>query len=508
MAGDCNKTVLVLDRSPIFASSSKQTVEFDIFTKAKAGMIPLAPIVKSLWTCSVEAAIEFCRIIYDLFPTEKLVRMVVSDRSAAVLNNWTPGQQNINLLLNCLGAIPPPSIEDPADDCTVIHGLASAVQALCDASADQEGEPNNGTIVCLTSAKSEAQIRILETYVQDAITRHNKTNDSLLPIDHCHLVIIHTVPVGDVSPIQERTVREVSPVLSSEVLVSQSGRYMAVKLIQLAVKFFDLCLTTVTGIPMKEEQNASSSANYDVELLHRKAAHQDFFKSGHADGVLIPSKEDLCLESVSLKWCNPKSNFVELHQCTGAYRITPVDVNSRPSMCLTNFLLSGRAVMLEQPRKSGTKLISHMLTSHGGEIYIHTMATNRSILEETPSISEGLGGRITDYRITDFGELMKDCRLAPRLSQLNEGEPLPIDRAKGQIERLTRVWPIVISDTIIFNMLSHLDPLPSLISKETLDEDDVLECKKAIYHVVGMESRHEPLPVPASGGTRGKGTKR
>ena len=61
--------------------------------------------------------------------------------------------------------------------------------------------------------------------------------------------------------------------------------------------------------------------------------------------------------------------------------------------------LIGRAVMLEQPRKSGTKVISHMLASHGGEIFIHTLSISRSILEDPPSISEGSGGRVTDYRI-------------------------------------------------------------------------------------------------------------
>ena len=55
--------------------------------------------------------------------------------------------------------------------------------------------------------------------------------------------------------------------------------------------------------------------------------------------------------------------------------------------------------MLEQPRKSGVKVISHMLASHGGEIYIHALLTMRSILEDPPSISEGCGGRVTDYRI-------------------------------------------------------------------------------------------------------------
>lgn len=57
-------------------------------------------------------------------------------------------------------------------------------------------------------------------------------------------------------------------------------------------------------------------------------------------------------------------------------------------------------MLLEQPRKSGSKVISHMLSSHGGEIFLHVLNSNRSILEDPPSISEGCGGRVTDYRIT------------------------------------------------------------------------------------------------------------
>ena len=53
----------------------------------------------------------------------------------------------------------------------------------------------------------------------------------------------------------------------------------------------------------------------------------------------------------------------------------------------------------------------------------------------------------------------------------------------------------------------HIDPLPTIIVKEKLDDEDVLECQKAIYHVVGMETRNEPLPS-SSAGPRGKGPKR
>lgn len=90
------------------------------------------------------------------------------------------------------------------------------------------------------------------------------------------------------------------------------------------------------------------------------------------------TRENGLKETVTLKWCTPRSNNIggadagrgvgggeakkkkmrsekcicsavsELHYCTGAYRISPTDVNSRPSSCLTNFLLNGKmALFLE-----------------------------------------------------------------------------------------------------------------------------------------------------------------
>lgn len=162
--------------------------------------------------------------------------------------------------------------------------------------------------------------------------------------------------------------------------------------------------------------------------------------------------------------------------------------------------------MLEMPRKSGSKVMSHMLASHGGEIFIHTLGTGRSILEDPPSISEGCGGRVTDYRINDFGEFMKQNRLVPH-AQVDDGAELPIERAKKKLLRLTQYWPMVISHTTIFNMTAQMTPLLDLITKETLDANEVTECKKVIYYLVSYENKGTSLPVPAVG-TRGKGPKR
>lgn len=175
---------------------------------------------------------------------------------------------------------------------------------------------------------------------------------------------------------------------------------------------------------------------------------------------------------MTLKWCTPRGSSAENHLCTSMHRITPVEVNSRPSSCLINFLLNGRSVMLEMSRKHGGKLTSHMLACHGGEIFIHTLCTarylfssncskhydywaynsSRSVLEDPPSISEGCGGRVTDYRITDFGHFIQQNKIQPlkrKLEDLNA-----IQRMKVRLDRQTNFWPMTINSTILLNLKS------------------------------------------------------
>ncbi|GFU07392.1 integrator complex subunit 13 [Nephila pilipes] len=518
-----HKTIFVLDHGPNFLGSCHQNMEFDIFTKTRQpGIIPLAPLSKSLWTCSVEAAIEYCRIVWDIFPTEKLIRFIVSDTSSLTLNSWSQDQQNLNHLMAALAQVGPPQ-NVSSKECNVIHGLNAAIEALCECSEIQHEKRtsmtesagkvvNRGRIICFTNVKSDLEVNSLVECFQSALLEHNKlasSSDSLMTIQHCELVMMHVYPVNKESCIAHQPKKVVSPILSTEIYNVKSGRHLAAKLGLLVQQHYNLASTTVTGIPMKEEQNASSSANYDVELLHPAAAHAEVFKTGvvNSEGIHITAvKEGQLYETVTLKWCTPRSSSVELQYCTSAFRITPVDVNNRPSSCLTNFLLNGRAVMLEMPRKSGSKVLSHMLASHGGEIFIHTLGTGRSILEDPPSISEGCGGRVTDYRINDFGDFMKQNRLVPHDPKQERNEP-PIEMAKKKLTRLTQYWPLVFSHTTIFNNASQIGSLLQLITKETLDANDVAECRKSIFGLVTSENKGLPLNVPTIS-TRGKGPKR
>ncbi|OBS83135.1 hypothetical protein A6R68_22867 [Neotoma lepida] len=491
---ESHKTVFVVDHCPYMAESCRQHVEFDMLVKNRTqGIIPLAPISKSLWTCSVESSMEYCRIMYDIFPFKKLVNFIVSDSGAHVLNSWTQEDQNLQELMAALATVGPPNPRADPECCSILHGLVAAVETLCKITEYQheartllmenaERVGNRGRIICITNAKSDSHVRMLEDCVQETIHEHNKlaaNSDHLMQIQKCELVLIHTYPVGEDSLVSDRPKKELSPVLTSEVHSVRAGRHLATKLNVLVQQHFDLASTTITNIPMKEEQHANTSANYDVELLHHKDAHVDFLRSGDSHSG-SSSREGPFKETVTLKWCTPRTNSIELHYCTGAYRISPVDVNSRPSSCLTNFLLNGRSVLLEQPRKSGSKVISHMLSSHGGEIFLH-----------------------------DFGEFMRENRLTPFLDpryKIDASLEIPLERAKDQLEKHTRYWPMIISQTTIFNMQAVV-PLASVIVKESLTEEDVLNCQKTIYNLVDMERKNDPLPI-STVGTRGKGPKR
>ena len=69
-------------------------------------------------------------------------------------------------------------------------------------------------------------------------------------------------------------------------------------------------------------------------------------------------------------------------------------------------------------------------------------------------------------------------------------------------------WPLVISETIVFhsNLLSFVDPLPSLVLKECLSHDELLDCQKIIYNLVDMETKNTPLPIPGGVIPMGKQT--
>ena len=506
-----HKAVFVLDHTPYFGISAESIVD----------LVPTGPpISRSLWTCSVEASIEYCRIVWDLYPLgEKLIRFVVSDMAAHIVNTWGGATQNLNHIISAMAmvGIPPRATAQPKEF-SVIHGLRAAVEALSEPSDIQKEQliatkrtatktNNRGRVICITSARDDASMKSLEDIFHTILVQQNTLvaqHKELMKVDNCKLVIINLYPSNIETSVTSRSLLDISPILSSEIHSVRAIR-ISNKLTHLILLHYDLASTTVTGIPMKEEQNASSSANYDVEIFHGKRAHTIFFGTE----LVLPknTKEGAEYSTVTLKWCTPRQGSSEMQPCLFQSRVTPVDVTSRPSSCLINFLLNGRSVLLEMPRKSGGKITSHLLSAHGGEIFIHSLNVSRSSLEDLPSISEGSGGRIVDYRITDFGNVIKFSKLVP-LKLLPDRYPDDnLTNARTRFYRRTRYWPLTLSNTILFNIKQFVDPLLTYTQKEQVTDEELILCKQAIFNLVALETRHEPFPLPNMG-NRLKGIKK
>ncbi|GBP29731.1 Protein asunder [Eumeta japonica] len=493
-----HKTIFVLDHTPYFGISSENPIDFDVTKGPRGpGYVPLPPICKSLWTCSVEAAVEYCRIVWDLFPDGKLVRFVVSDSAAHILNSWIANQQNLNHILNGLCLIGGVRRGAGGD----VVGLCAAIEALGEPSPAQAARPstdrhfqNRGRIICITSARDDVSLRSLAEIALNAIVQQNKRTSStppttsteasssspVLTIHYCHLVVINVIPEKAETLVHNQPLTEMGGgLMGVEVIVSRASQ-LATLLGRLVLPHYKLSTTTVTGIPMKEEQNASSSANYDVEIIHSAEAHA---------GLRATQSPTEAMESVVLRWWTPRGSEASAVSCGGAvWRVTPADVASRPSACLVNFLLNGRSVTLEVPRKGGGRSASHTLSAHAGELWISALG-GRAPHDDPPALSDGAGGRVTDYRIKEFGALIQQNRLYPlRGSGANA-------RARSRLQRHTTYWPLTISSTLIFNLGSFVEPLTRLVVQESLTDEELEVCRSVLHMLLNMEFR---LEVPSS----------
>ena len=87
------------------------------------------------------------------------------------------------------------------------------------------------------------------------------------------------------------------------------------------------------------------------------------------------------------------------------------------------------------------------MTAHGGDIYLHRITEPQKI-SEPPNISDGPGGKRTDYREREFFQLLKNFQLYPTSSKENTQQLVK------DIQAATRIWPIVKSESALYTMCS------------------------------------------------------
>lgn len=287
---------------------------------------------------------------------------MVSDANAHIVNDWSPATQNLTHIMNAMAmvSVPPQSVH-PNKEYTVIHGLRAAVEALAEPTAQQEEIfaassekiTNRARVICITSARDDSSMERLEEIFDSLVSQQNSMpnagTQNVLKIDEVHLVVIHLHPTNLKSMVTNCPLRELNSVVKIEVHAVKA-RDLVNKLTHSVLQHYDLASTTLTGIPMKKDQTpVPISANYDVEIFHPRQSHSILCESNLELPTSIKNEVDYV--TVTLKWCTSREGDVGLQPCLAQYRITPVDIISKASSCLINFLLDKRSTVLLEMRR-------------------------------------------------------------------------------------------------------------------------------------------------------------
>ncbi|CAH8846461.1 unnamed protein product [Trichobilharzia szidati] len=415
----------------------------------------------------------------------------------------------------------PPKSSTPNLDFKSLPGLSSAchlLQMLTPHQKENQCTDNKGRVVVLSMSMSNQ----ISSWIPDILATLEKPVDApeCVAVTSSEWIFIDLFPSSEFS----MEANEVYPKriqlpdhLSSNVQhhfyyhkLQATSQELYQGLMRLAESHYNLSSTLVQDIPMKEEANVNSgSSMYGVELLHRTEVHDLLKCAGLFEKLLIrtqsetdksPSRPNSGFSrTLGIKWVTPKTsdaNFLRFAVAT--YRVTVADVCHRASTCLSQFVLSGRSVALAHRIDCPSRVLPKhinilsscstdealLLTCHGSVMYIHVLATIFPICHpQNIPLKPDLNLQSMDYRTQAFiDHILSPSRLAPASARLNYSV-LPKERARQHIERQTRYWPLMESQTLLGkNKLAG--PIFEHLPKEYLEPNEVSACEEAVVNIL------------------------
>lgn len=569
--GPDHKVLVVLDHSPRFAKSSGNPLSITLKESSVNRVVGKCDKSLWTWcveaTLELHRTVSDLFPQEQDPSSARLIRLVLADYVGRVLQpQWGTELVTQQELLNALSATGLPSNNDDNEG-AALSGVTLAIEALSQLSDAQlkrdrkdslsggetsvkerdnfarvpkcwdrpstsslpgswrKHQENCGSVVIFTSYTDKESLTELENEVAEMVNSRNRIIKSLQDstfscINRVRLYVINVLPNGLQCNIAPKSFREVSTTMSSCILSCFAGVDLISAIHSVAIDIYDLVSTTVSGIPMKEEAQQSQSAvaiNYDVELLHRREAHRELESLGL---VVANTKEDLSgslmvfaggatYPTARLIWATPvpKGRWNTFPRNRHTSRVTPSEVNSRPSVCLSSYLLQGRNVMLEVTHVAksegllsnvGTKLIAHTLIAHGGHIYIHANDIGRhSILDNHEIREKSKLTRSGNLRIFDFISLIRECTLRIPTESEKQIWVTPSDVAcaqpRQQLLRVTRYWPLRTDHCFIYNIPKRFDSFFTTIRQPQLSTVDADKCSQVIHQLITLRDSKERL---------------
>ncbi|CAI5448294.1 unnamed protein product [Caenorhabditis angaria] len=536
MRPKASKTVIVLDRSSKFNDLSNE--QFDLNIKEGSKIKTVASCKKTIWSWCLEGIFEMHRIISDTFPLgEPLIRFAVSDvpssgNSSRLLDSeWgeklSTRKEMLELLKNVRGA----SKNEDEKNVSPISGLMLAIDAIGQNLKEKQDteienfkkiEPDSaGNIIIFTRYTQQDDVEKLQSEVAKLLEARNKISLTLptpaKQISKIRLFIVNFYALGEECNVKTKPLLKFSEgsVLETWV-ISRSAGFMAEAIHSMIISAFRLISTTITKIPMKEENR--SSAIYDVELFHVKPVHSILKRLGvicdkNTKGF---ATEGVTYETTRLAWATvSKIKWSLFGNHRTVVPCTSVQAYTRQSACLTQFLMDGRSVLLDlertgkvakYPNNVGKFLISHMLKVNNGRIFIHEIdfipkKHPRNIDRLLPCEPSASVDRLNTLQYKHIFQQMrlKKVEINHLKSNSKTYDPFNMKQPRLKLQKLTRNVPLHLEDTFVFqpHVIKNFEPLLTIITKDELSDVDIENCRANILKLYEKRENGTHLVLPS-----------
>ncbi|CAG8519314.1 7770_t:CDS:10 [Paraglomus brasilianum] len=337
----------------------------------------------TLWTCFVEGALEYCRIVFDLFEDAAIsIHVAGTTKELSILSDWHV--RNVNEIANNFKYIPS-QILDPFLT-RMEQALENAVRSLI------SYNPRSMPTQMASSTPASKRVRVIWIVMGKGGERefdYCETEGALpsfdlcqliravfrrvwssrehrdgLPLDHCHFDIIRVVP-----PYQP---------LPNDMPWTRIG----------AITYNGASCSTTPPVAYvatkRRPDEANTKVSYEINLLYHTKQHvlytdADILEETKQVNRRIYEENFLSERRNVIKWCKRKNQEHDMIATECIHRATPLDISQLPTVVFTQNLVSGiiipsSKIGVSDDTPPSLKESTHVIAFHNDTIYVHCLA--------------------------------------------------------------------------------------------------------------------------------------
>ncbi|CAG8627754.1 555_t:CDS:2, partial [Dentiscutata heterogama] len=298
-------------------------------------LVPPCP----LWSCFVEATLEYCRVVFDLFDTDSNRRPVSVHIAGvplerSILNTWQ--DQNLKQIADNFTVISPASVSpSPA---RLSNALESSLKALNQSESDEKF--NARFVLILMGKGDERQYQETRSHklidIRDVIRGilaqyEDLFKDKFQHLKRCHFDILRVSPsyelIAEDIPWTKVHVENLSTEFSATVYNILPGRKCLTRsMLHLVQLHHHLHTLRLLEVPMKKSDNTKTT--YEIELLFQANNHKPGNISvitEHASRPRLYVPGYFKDRQTVVKWVKQKLYSLEGTVTRCSHMVTPID---------------------------------------------------------------------------------------------------------------------------------------------------------------------------------------